>query len=55
MNPEAELYALLVKLRDVEQRAEMHRERGRHRIHDPLYTRRRGASRLSWLEKKMGR
>ena len=27
MNPEAELHALLLKLRDVEQRAELHRER----------------------------
>ena len=27
MNPESELHALLVKLREVEQRAELHRER----------------------------
>jgi hypothetical protein len=29
MDPEAELHALLLKLRDVEQRAEMHRERAK--------------------------
>ncbi len=60
MNSEAELHALLLKLRDVEQRAEMHREReealereaGRRCIHDPLGTRRRGAGWLSRLEKK---
>ena len=60
MNPEAELHALLLKLRDVEQRAEMDRERaetlerdaGRRCIHDPLCTRRRHAGWLSWLEKK---
>ena len=31
MNPEAELHALLLKLRDVEQRAKMHRERAERR------------------------